>query len=350
MRLQNVRRIAVLRANGIGDLIFALPALASLKAAYPQASLTLLGSDWHADFLEGRGLVDEVVEVPRARAVLQDGAALASISDFLAGMRDRSFDVAVQIYGGGRYSNPFIKGLGAALSVGLRAPGAEPLDLSLHYEYLQSEVHRYLEVVGLIGARPVTFEPSLQAKPEDLAEVESLALSGGARVALNPGASDPRRRWPPERFAAVGDVLAASGGRVLIVGGQEDVDMAAAIEEQMLRTSVNLAGRLSLNGLAGLFSTCRLVISNDSGPLHLAAALGTPTVGMYWATNLVNAAPLTRRLHRPLVSWRMQCPVCGADIMKARCDHEASLVDEIGVEEVLSAAESLLAHPPGLEG
>jgi ADP-heptose:LPS heptosyltransferase len=350
MRLQNVRHIAVLRANGIGDLIFALPALASLKAAYPAASLTLLGSDWHAGFLEGRGLVDDVVEVPRARAVLQHGEDLESISGFLSEMRRRSFDVAVQIYGGGRYSNPFVKQLGAGLTVGLCAPGAEPLDLSLHYEYFQNEVHRYLEVVGLIGAGPVTFEPRLQAQPADLAEVDSLGLDAGDRVALNPGASDPRRRWPPERFAAAGDALAGAGGRVLIVGGREDVDMAAAIEERMRRASVNLAGRLSLNGLAGLFSTCRLVISNDSGPLHLAAALGAPSVGIYWATNLVNAAPLTRRLHRPLISWQMQCPVCGADIMKARCHHEVSLVDEIGVEDVLSAAKSLLAHPPGLEG
>lgn len=103
----------------------------------------------------------------------------------------------------------------------------------------------------------------------------------------------------------------------------------------------NLCGLLSLGGLAGLLHRCDVVISNDSGPLHLAAAVGTATVGVYWAYNMINAGPLTRARHRPHVSWRLTCPLCGVDCVRDACEHDASLVADVPVEEVLGSALDL---------
>ena len=85
------------------------------------------------------------------------------------------------------------------------------------------------------------------------------------------------------------------------------------------------------------------MVGNDSGPFHLAAAVGAATVGVYWCGNLINAGPFTRTRHRPLASWRLDCPVCGTDCTRATCDHTASFVAGVSVEDVVEEALDLLA-------
>ncbi|MEU4516778.1 glycosyltransferase family 9 protein [Nonomuraea wenchangensis] len=113
----------------------------------------------------------------------------------------------------------------------------------------------------------------------------------------------------------------------------------------MRRPATPLVGALSVGGLAALYERCDLVIGNDTGPRHLAAAVGAATIGLYWCGNLVNAGPLTRARHRPLVSWTITCPACGAsgvDLRAERCPHDASWVAAISVDEVTEQAEGLL--------
>ena len=104
----------------------------------------------------------------------------------------------------------------------------------------------------------------------------------------------------------------------------------------------NLCGKLTLEGLVGLLARAQVVISNDSGPLHLAIAVGTPTVGIYWCGNLILAGPLTRTLHRPAISWRLACPVCGLDCTRYECRHRESFVSEVTTEEVTASAIQLM--------
>jgi ADP-heptose:LPS heptosyltransferase len=103
----------------------------------------------------------------------------------------------------------------------------------------------------------------------------------------------------------------------------------------MRQPSANAAGRLDLNGLTGVLARANLVVSNDTGPLHLAEALGRPTAGIYWCGNVINAGPLTRTRHRVAVSFRTVCPVCEADQGRGRCAHNPSFVDEVDVDDVL---------------
>jgi ADP-heptose:LPS heptosyltransferase len=341
----DVRQIAVLRANGIGDLMFALPALESLRAAYPNAKITLLATPWHRSFLQGRpGPVDDVVVVPVSKGVREvPGVPVdeAELEEFFAKMRERSFDLALQMHGGGGNSNPLLKRLGAQVTAGLRAEGAERLDLEVPYIYYQSEVMRLLEVAGLVGARPVTFEPRLEVTAYDLAEAASLLPEGGPLAVLHPGAGDPRRRWPIDRFARVGDELARAGATVAVVGGRDDSELSKELLASMRRSAVDLAGRIGLGGLAGLLSRCNVLVSNDSGPLHVGAAVGAATVGIYWCGNLINAGLPFRARHRPLISWRLTCPVCGADCTRLECPHEASFVADVPIEEVSRAALEL---------
>jgi ADP-heptose:LPS heptosyltransferase len=351
--VQGVERIAVLRANAIGDFIVSLPALEALRAAYPDAELTLLACDWHRDFLAGRpGPVDRCVPVPPSVGVRDDRppAPPAAVEAFLADMRARRFDLAVQLHGGGRHSNRFVRGLGARVTIGSRGPDAPPLDRWVPYTGYQPEVLRFLEVVGLAGAAPVTLEPRIQVTAADRAEA-ARALSEGGRdaplVALHPGAKDPRRRWPLEKLAGVGAELAAKGARLLVIGDAGERELAARVVAGLGGQAADLSGRLSLGGLAALLQRCTLLVGNDSGPVHLAGAVGTATVAVYWCVNLLNAGPLSRTRRRALVSWRQHCPLCGADATRGGCPHPASFVAEVEAAEVAAEALDLLEREGG---
>jgi len=345
--LSDIGKIAVLRANRIGDFIVTLPALAALRAAYPHAEIVLLGRRWHAEFLTGRpGPIDRVVPIPPYHGVGEpeehhDDPAL--LDGFFAAMAAERFDLALQLHGGGGNSNPFIHRLAARHTAGLRAAGAPPLDRWLPYVRDQVEIVRYLEAVGLVGATPVGLQPQLAVTEADREEALA-ALPPDARplVAIHPGATDPRRHWSAAGFAAVGDALAARGARVILVGDAGERALTATVAGLMAAPPPDLAGRLALGGLLGLLERCHLAIGNDSGPLHLAAAVGTATVGVYWGRNLLHYGPLGRARHRPLASWRGNCPICGREI-DAGCGHQVSWVNDVPVDEVLSAALALLA-------
>lgn len=341
-----VRRIAVLRANSIGDFVLVLPALAALRAAYPAAEITYLGGEWHRSWLTGRpGPWDRVVCVPAYPGVYGGPDAKADSAEaerFFAEAEAMRYDLALQLHGGGAHSNPFIAALGALVTVGSRDGGAPALDRWVPYGAFQHEVLRYLEVVALVGAVPVTLEPRLAVTGADRGEAAGVLPAGvGRLVAIHPGANDPRRRWPAERFAAVADRLAQRGALVVLVGSAADAEITAAVAAAMRRPAVDIAGRLSLGGLTGLLARCVLLIGNDSGPRHIAAATGTATVGIYWGANLASFGPLTRARHRVAVSFRTVCPVCGTDSNDERCPHEVSFVADVPTEEVLAAAEQL---------
>ncbi len=353
--LEGVRKIAALRANAIGDLMVALPALESVKAAYPDAELVLLGRRWHHEFLLGRpGPVDRVVVLPPLRGVSRPDDAPepdAPPPEFLDAMRAERFDLALQLHGGGGFSNRFIRSLGARWTAGPRAAGAEPLDRWARYDYHHPEVLRFLEVAAMVGAAPVTLQARVAITEADLEEsrraLPAQAGPGGPLVAVHPGATDPRRRWPPERFAAVADALTERGARIALTGDDRERGLVRQVAGAMRAPAADLAGSLSLGGLAGLQARCSLVIGNDTGPLHLARAIGVPTVTVYWIGNLVNAGPVGRARHRTALSWTLRCPVCGAHTLERRCEHEPSFVDDVTVDDVMAHVLDLVQQPDG---
>lgn len=343
--IEGVERIAVLRPNAVGDFVFSLPALAALRAAYPRAHIALLGKRWHREFLAGRpGPADEVIELPPLPGL---GAPAGATEDearteaFIAEMRLRRFDLAIQLYGGGRHANPFIRRLGARVAVGMRAADAPALDRNLDYRPWHNERLRLLEVVALAGAPPAMLAPPLALIERDAAELRAtLPLPAGPLVVLQPGATDPRRRWPARHFAAVGDALAAEGAAIAINGSTEEAPLVAEVAEAMRAPVLQPASVLSLSALAALLGRATLVVSNDTGPLHLAQALGTHTVGIYWFMNLLVSAPLVAARHRHAFSARTVCPVCGLDNVASRCLHDDSFVADVSVAEVLSLARA----------
>jgi len=356
-RFDDVARIAVLRGGGLGDLVGTLPALAALRAAYPAAAITLLGMPGHAALLDGRphSPADEVAVLPPHPGVRDGETDPQAVEAFCAAMRERRLGLAVQAHGGGRNSNPFLLRLGARHTVGTRTADAVPLERTIPYRYYQHEVHRWLEVVGLAGALPADLEPSLTATDGERSTGRAL-LGAGPAVVLHPSATDPRRRWPAQRFGVVAAALAEHGVTVLVVGDASDAPIAREIE-RAAHTALpaphrdrvrSVAGELDLRGLVGVLAEADVVLANDSGPRHIAQALRTPTVGLFWFGNAVNAAPFARGSHRILLGWATRCPVCGADVTQVgwtaeRCPHDPSFLTDIQPEAVLGEVRALLA-------
>jgi ADP-heptose:LPS heptosyltransferase len=340
-RFDGISSIGVVRGGGLGDLLFIVPALDALAAAYPDATVTVLGTPLAREVLSGRSQSVTCFELlPPAKGVNDvpepvDGDEQRR--DFIHRMQNKEFSLVAQMHGGGRYSNPFVLALGAQHTIGLATPDAEPLERTLDYIYYQHEVMRFLEVAALAGAAPTTLEPSLQARPgerESMAGMVNVVANG--LIVVHPGATDPRRRWPAEFFADVACRLAADGYRMRL---------GAALGANIS----SLAGALSISQLVGLVSNASLVIGNDSGPRHLAVALGVRTIGLFWAGNLINAGPLGRGEHRVHLSWTSRCPVCGRDTTQVgwtaeRCEHNDSFVADIDPAAVYTDAVSLLSH------
>lgn len=360
-RFDSVHRIAVLRGGGLGDLMFAMPAMRALAAAYPDARVTLLGSPMHADLLRGRpGAPHDVEVVPPTRGVREGaGEDPAETERFLERMRRRRFDLAVQVHGGGGFSNPFLLTLEARHTIGSRAANAAPLERNLPYVYYQHEVLRALEVAGLAGAAPVGLEPVVAVSTDEReAALGLLGADPGPVVVVHPGATDPRRRWPAERFAEVAARLADEGARVIVVGdsgerrlAQEIVRLARQAASDPARGIESLAGELTLSQLTGLLAAADVVLANDSGPRHLAQAVGTRTVSVFWIGNVINGGPLSRGRHRVHISWTNRCPVCGADCTEVdaatRCEHDVSFVADVDVEPVYADVRALLDAAAG---
>ena len=170
----------------------------------------------------------------------------------------------------------------------------------------------------------------------------------GPLVAVHPGATDPRRRWPPDRLGELGAALDARGARIVLLGGAGDAGLVDDIRAGLgaaADRAVDLSGRLSLGGLVGVLERADLFVGNDSGPRHLAEAVGTATVGVFTRANLVDVAPLFRARHRVLVSWASRCVVCGVDYFAAPCGHDASVLGDVAVDDVLAPALELLDLP-----
>jgi ADP-heptose:LPS heptosyltransferase len=345
LKLTEVKKIAVLRANALGDFIVTLPALHAIRATYPKAEIVLLGKPWHKEFLTpGRTPVDRVIIVPIKKGIRNEQNKDED--------EQEQFDVVFNFQGNGISANPFIKQFGAKLTAGLTCDKAEKLDRSLNHYYYQSEAIRYLEAAKLIGATTDNWEPQLDVLSQDIDEVSNFIarLNNKPYIVLHPVAMDTRRMWPLENYAPLADYLHEIGFEVVFTGAPEDRTVVEDTIYSMNYKAINAAGNFSLGGLAAVLSKASLMISADTGPLHLGRAVNTPTIGFYWAPNLINWGPLTRTIHRPMISWKMECPICGIvpnnpypfEPKAETCDHPVSFVQDITIDEVIQTIENFL--------
>jgi len=302
------KSIAVFRSlPGLGDFLCVIPALRALRAAFPTAQIVWIGlpsvAEWVTRFDH---YIDEFVEFPGYPGLPEQSPKLDRLPDFLNEMQQRNFDLAIQMHGSGVITNQITIALGAQQTAGFFHPDHEcpNTDFYLLFDESEPEIRRYLRLMEFLGipADDETLEFPIGQK--DRQELQSLrleaALRNGRYGCIHAGASVSTRRWAVENFVAVGDFMADMGLQVVLTGSTSEWELAETIAHHMKNSAVNLAGQTSLGALAALLNEAQLLVCNDTGVSHLAAALQVPSVVVFSGSNPQRWAPLDRVLHRSL--------------------------------------------------
>lgn len=282
---QNIRRILIFRALYLGDLLCAVPAWRALRRAFPQASITLLGLSWAKEFASRfHHYLDAFIEFPGYPGLPEQTCSINDVPDFMRYVQSQKFDLALQMHGNGTITNPLLTLLGATKSAGFFRPDAYCPDKTLFLAYPEDEpeVWRHLKLVQRLGIPLCGDELEFPIYDSDLETANQLPeyerIKSEEFACLHPGARSVERRWSAERFAAVADELADLGLKIILTGTQTERSLCEEVQNFMREPSINLAGRTSLGCLAAVLKNARLLISNDTGVSHLAAALRVPSV------------------------------------------------------------------------
>lgn len=338
-----LRRIGVFRALMLGDVLCAVPALRALRAAHPQAEITFIGLPWARELVQRMTMVDRFIDFPGFPGLPEGGVDHGAVPDFLHQMQREQFDLLLQMHGSGRIVNPLIAACGARRSAGFYEPGAfcpQP-ELYTVWPHEGHEVHRLLRLLDHLGVARQGEELEFPLRPQDFNDLQDVwaeAGSGVPYVCVHAGARLPSRRWPVQRFAEVADRLVRQGCTVVLTGSSGEVQLAGELQSLMRQPCVNLAGRTTLWTLGALVARARLLLCNDTGVSHVAAALATPSVVVASGSEVARSRPLGRGSHHVL--WQaMECRPCHH--VSCPIGHGCALA--IGAAEVAAACEGRLA-------
>ena len=309
-------KIAVLRALQLGDMLCAIPAMRALRRALPRAEVVLIGLPWAREFVDRFDrYFDGFLDFPGFPGLPERSYDARTVQQFLAEAQRAKFDLALQLHGSGAFVNPLVALLGARQTAGYYVPGDWRPDAERFMPYPDGghEIHRHLRLIEFLGMPAAGDALEFPLRDRDYVELADLASTHGIRtgeyVCIHPGARFRSRRWPIERYAKTAEALSRLGLQVVITGCVAERELAYALSDAIASPHVNLAGRTSLGAAGALLAGARLLISNDTGVSHLAAALRTPSVVIVTGSDAERWAPLDRHRHR-VVMHRVSCQPC----------------------------------------
>jgi ADP-heptose:LPS heptosyltransferase len=343
-----VRRVAIVRLRiGLGDLLCSLPSWRALRRARPDLGITVVTYAETRHILDRmRAWFDELLPFPGYPGIPERPPHVSDLPVFQAGAAARRFDLAVQAYGDNPAANAVCDLLEPRFVGGFAPVGWAPArDVALHLPYPRHlpEIRRHLRLFGHLGVpvreglgEALEF-PVTPADEEGWRALSSrYGLPAAGYVVVHPGATSPSRRWPPHRFARVADALASRGLRVVIGGVAGERTLAGRIRAGMAARPVDLAGRTTLGEYAVALRHAALLITNDTGAAHLAAAVGGRSVTVFLSGDPVRWAHggVRHRAVRP----RVACAPCS----HLRCPIGFPCADDVTVGDVLAQAAALL--------
>ena len=340
----NNARILLIKPSSLGDIVHALPVVSAIKAQWPGSHLTWVVKRQWADLVERAEGIDRVWALDMTvSSWIREGRAL----------RAQRFDLGIDLQG--LFRSGILAWLsGTPVRIGF-ANGREgsPWFYTRRVPVLSRDVHavdRYLSVVAALGA-------SLPDKPrfgfklleEDMAAVQEIAERRGFSVdrswiAMNIGARWPTKRWPLESFAAVVDQLyEARHDPLVMIGGSEERAFTKKLKALTKSPFIDLCGDIPLGCLPALLSTSTAMITNDSGPMHIAAALGIPVIAMFGPTSAARTGPYGTGHH--VLSGQVSCSPCFSRV--CRHNPEMECLHVVTPAQVVKVAQLMLtAHVP----
>jgi heptosyltransferase II len=345
-----VKNILIRGVNWVGDAVMSIPAMREVRRLFPEAHITLLANPWVSPIYSEAEFIDEILEYDK-RGIHKGWAGFGRL---ISDLRRRDFDLAILL------QNAFEAALIAfcariPMRVGYARDGrrlllTHPCQIDPEVRKVH-QVHYYLGILSSLGLlaprlwerRDCQFPVGIGIRKTDMEAALALLRTNGINesdivVAVNPGAFyGEAKRWFPDRYAAVADALAGRyGARIVILGASSDMQTAAKVAAHMSSRAVILSGQTTLGQLMGLLKQIDLLITNDSGTMHLAAALDVPQLAIFGSTSEVATGPLNR--NAAIVKHPVECNPC----FLRECPTDFRCMKGVTVEKVLDAARKIL--------
>ena len=337
-----INRILIRATNWVGDVVMTLPALEAVRENFPKSMLAVLARPWVIPLLESHPAVDKILPLRKGNGPLSD---LVEILRVAGHIRQERFDLAIL------FQNAFEAALIAYLGgikyrVGYGKNGRRFLlshPITQSNEIMKNhQVEYYLSILKRMGCEAKSKDPELFVSEKHQEKVRHILLKLGIEkddflLGLGPGAIfGPAKRWPPERFAAIGNMAAEKwGAKVLLFGSIGEMDICSKVAQGMKYPAIDLCGQTRLGEVMALIRKCRLFVSNDSGLMHVAAALNVPLVAIFGSTNPVTTGP--RSPNARIVQHKVDCAPC----LRPECPEDYRCLMSINPQEVWEALENL---------
>ncbi|MEN6622383.1 MAG: lipopolysaccharide heptosyltransferase II [Smithella sp.] len=336
---ENINKILIRGTNWIGDAILTIPAVESIRAAYPKAHIAVLAKPWVADIYKLFSDINEIIIYEKKYDNIIGVFQLAHL------LRKKKFDTAILLQNA-------IEAAIIAFAAGIPQRAGYNSDgrgiLLTHRVQRTREIRKlhqtdyYLEMVKALGCASVNKEMHLETKisRNNAQRVLQKYIPDPAKeiVALAPGATyGPAKRWFPDRFAKIADKIAAEFPcQIILLGGKSDWNVAEEVCRYSSNNLINLAGVTNLEEAIYLISQCRIMISNDSGLMHIAGALNVPTIAIFGSTNPATTSPVGNQ--SIVVHQDISCSPC----LKKTCPTDFRCMEMISVEEVWQTVHNIL--------
>jgi ADP-heptose:LPS heptosyltransferase len=299
--------IAVFRALQLGDMLCIIPTIRSVRAAFPNATITLIGLPWQRDFVKRfPNYFDDFVEFPGWPGLPEISWNAEKCTEFLQLMQQRKFDLVLQMQGNGILTNSMCLLWNGKLTAGLRK-STEMVSKGLYVvsDDQEHEVLRFLKIADVLNIERQGSDLEFPINSDEVKEFDKacdmLGIQSKKYVCIHPGARDPKRRWSTSNFASVATVLHSHGYPVVITGSTSESQIIEELQVVASTPMINTVEKLGDYGvglLAALVDNCKLLVSNDTGVSHIAAARKVPSVIIFSPYSDKNRwAPLNSALH-----------------------------------------------------
>jgi len=347
------KAIILFRTGGVGDMVCAIPAFRALRKHFLGARLILLtkrepvfGNSQSFSRLLGNDILDKIIYYKS-----DDLKSLRKIYSLMIYIRKEKIDKMIYL---GQYDVTLFRLLrdmlffyfsGCRELYGFRLNKHRLFRIAqCYYRVFDSEAERLLKLLVPLGISQKNLDFNLSITEEDKRSTDilwpnSTALQGRPKVAINPGAKMPLKRWSKENFLQLSRALIDKyNAFIVLIGGEDTEGSCRFIKNNLGENCLNLCAKTNFMQTAQVLSRCDLMISCDSGPVHLAAAVKTPVVGIYTARDYPNCWSPYGRNHT-ILRHNISCQVC----LKTDCS-TMSCINGISVEEVISACSPKLLH------
>jgi 3-deoxy-D-manno-octulosonic-acid transferase/heptosyltransferase-1 len=343
--------ILIVKLSAIGDVIHTLPALNAVRNYYPNANITWLVEEDAAPLVQGHEALDRVIVSKRKRwlKALRSLSFLNTVQEvcgFIKALRDTRYDMILD------FQALLKSGILIALARGQRkigfGKGLEHMEhsyifLNEHIPAVYMEIHalsRGMVLLNAVGIPTNEVEYKLPVSEHDRKNIDELMKQLGINgvkslVAINPVAKWETKLWPNKKFAELADMLIDQYDmKIVFTGGIKDYSIIQAITSSMKGRAINFAGKTTLTELAALYKKAALVISTDTGPMHLAAAMGTPVVALFGPTAPWRTGPYGRG--HQIITAGLECSPC----FKRRCE-TTDCMYQISMDQVLNGVKKV---------